>query len=135
MQMKNPPHPGLLVRNELEGLGVPVAEAAKALGVTRQALYNVINGKTGITPEMAIRLAKGIGGTAEAWSRMQLTYDLARLPEEEIKVTKLEPRQSASDLRPTSVSPAPQILLRRDFANVSNATASTMITPITICWM
>jgi addiction module HigA family antidote len=96
MQMKNPPHPGLLVRNELEGLGIPVAEAAKALGVTRQALYNVINGKTGITPEMAIRLAKGIGGTAEAWSRMQLTYDLAQLPEEEIKVAKLEPRQSAS---------------------------------------
>ena len=96
MQMKNPPHPGLLVRNELEGLGIPVAEAARALGVTRQALYNVINGKTGITPEMAIRLAKGIGGTAEAWSRMQLTYDLARLPEEEIKVAKLEPRQPAA---------------------------------------
>ena len=94
MQMKNPPHPGLLVRNELEGLGI--SEAAKALGVRRQALYNVINGKTGITPDMAIRLAKGIGGTAEAWSRMQLTYDLARLPEEEIKVAKLEPRQSAS---------------------------------------
>jgi antitoxin HigA-1 len=96
MQMKNPPHPGLLVRNELEGLGISVAEAAKALGVRRQALYNVINGKTGITPEMAIRLAKGIGGTAEAWSRMQLTYDLARLPEDEIKVAKLEPRRSAS---------------------------------------
>ncbi len=93
MQMKNPPHPGLLVKHELEALGVPVAEAAKALGVTRQTLYNVINGKSGITPEMAIRLAKGIGGTGEGWSQMQLTYDLAQLPDKDIKVTKLAPRQ------------------------------------------
>jgi addiction module HigA family antidote len=95
MQMKNPPHPGLLVKNELDGLGIPVAEAAKALGVTRQALYNVINGKTGVSPEMAVRLSKGIGGTADGWLRMQLTFDLARLPDGEIKVAKLAPRQPA----------------------------------------
>jgi addiction module HigA family antidote len=93
MPMKNPPHPGTLVKHELAELGIPVAEAAKALGVTRQALYNVINGKTGISPEMAVRLAKGIGSTADGWLRMQLTFDLARLSETKIKVEKLTRRQ------------------------------------------
>ena len=93
MQMKNPPHPGQLVKNELDEMGIPVAEAAEALGVTRQALYNVINGKTGITPEMAVRLAKGIGSTADCWLRMQLTFDLAQLPQNQIKVSKLTPKQ------------------------------------------
>ena len=92
LQMKNPPHPGLLVRNELEEMGVLVAEAARSLGVTRQALYNVVNGKTGISPEMAVRLAKGIGGTADGWLRMQVTYDLAQLPQSKIKVSKLTPK-------------------------------------------
>ena len=66
---------------------------------------------------------------------MQLTYDLARLPEEEIKVAKLRAAAIGVHLKPTSASTAPQILRRRDFANVSKATASTMITPMTICWM
>jgi addiction module HigA family antidote len=56
MAMKNPPHPGRGVRDDIEALGLTVAEAADALGVTRQQLYNVINGRSGITPEMALGL-------------------------------------------------------------------------------
>ncbi len=92
MRMKNPPHPGELVADSLEELGLSVAEAAKGLGVTRQALYNVINGKSAVSPEMAIRLAKGIGSTADTWLRMQLNYDLSRLEPDRIAVTKLVPR-------------------------------------------
>ncbi len=96
MQMKNPPHPGQLVKHELDELGIPVAEAATALGVTRQTLYNVISGKSGISPEMAVRLAKGIGSTADGWLRMQLTFDLAQLSQNDIKVRKLASRHPAS---------------------------------------
>ena len=78
MPMKNPAHPGRIVRSAcLEPLGLSVTAAAKVLGVTRQALNNVINGKSGISPEMAIRLTKAFGSTAETWLQMQLAYDLA----------------------------------------------------------
>lgn len=78
MPMKNPAHPGRVVRNAcLEPLGLSVTEGANILGVTRQALNNVINGKSGISPEMAIRLSKAFGSTPETWLRMQLAYDLA----------------------------------------------------------
>lgn len=94
MPMKKPAHPGRLVKNEIDELGLSVAEAAEALGVTRQQLYNVINGKSAVTPEMAIRLEKGIGSTADTWIRMQTAYDLAevRLHANEIKVKKLTPK-------------------------------------------
>ena len=94
MPMKNPAHPGLLLKNELEELGLSVADAAEGLGVTRQQLYNVINGKSAVTPEMAVRLEKGIGSTADTWLRMQTVYDLAqvRLRRIDIKVKKLAPR-------------------------------------------
>jgi addiction module HigA family antidote len=76
--MKNPPHPGLSVRHDcLEPLGLSVTEGAKILGVTRQALNNLVNGKGGISAEMAIRLDKAFGGGAETWLRLQLAYDLA----------------------------------------------------------
>jgi addiction module HigA family antidote len=79
MPMKEPPHPGLSVRHEcLEPLGLSVTAAAKALGVTRQALNNIVNGKAGISPEMAIRLDKAFGGTAEGWLALQTAYDLAQ---------------------------------------------------------
>jgi addiction module HigA family antidote len=79
MPMKTPAHPGRVVRNAcLEPLGLSVTEGAKILGVTRQALNNVINGKSGISPEMAIRLSKAFGSTPETWLRMQLAYDLAK---------------------------------------------------------
>jgi addiction module HigA family antidote len=94
MRMKNPAHPGRLIKNELDEMGIGVADAAEALGVTRQQLYNVINGKSAVTPEMAVRLEQGIGSTADTWLRMQTAYDLAqvRLRRDEIKVKKLAPR-------------------------------------------
>ncbi len=93
MEMKNPPHPGRLVKDEIEALGLSVAKAAKGLGVTRQQLYRVINGECAISPEMALRLEKGIGSSAAAWLKMQMNYDLARLRERSaaIAVTRLAP--------------------------------------------
>lgn len=87
--MKNPPHPGRSIRTAcLEPLGLNVTEGAKALGVTRQTLNNVVNGRAGISPEMAIRLSKAFGSTAETWLQMQLAYDLseARKAAHRIKV-------------------------------------------------
>jgi addiction module HigA family antidote len=89
--MKNPVHPGRIVRHDcLEPLGLSVTAGAKILGVTRQTLNNVVNGKSGISPEMAIRLTKAFGSTAETWLRMQLAYDLAaaRKDESRIKVRR-----------------------------------------------
>ena len=78
MPMKNPPHPGRSIRTAcLEPLGLSVTAGAEALGVTRQTLNNVIYGKSGISPQMAIRLSKAFGSTPETWLRMQLAYDLA----------------------------------------------------------
>ncbi|WP_024879011.1 MULTISPECIES: HigA family addiction module antitoxin [unclassified Methylosinus] len=74
--MKNPAHPGGLIRDNIEELGLSVAEAAKGLGVTRQQLYRLINGHHGLTPEMALRLEQAFGGSADAWMRMQIAYDL-----------------------------------------------------------
>ena len=92
MPMKNPPHPGRSVRTAcLEPLGLSVTEGAKVLGVTRQTLTKVVNGKSGISPEMAIRLSKAFGSTPETWLRMQTAYDLACAMREEsrIKVRRL----------------------------------------------
>lgn len=79
MAMKEPPHPGLSIRYDcLEPLELSVTEAAKVLEVTRQALNNVVNGKAGISSDMAICLDKAFGGTAEAWFALQTAYDLAQ---------------------------------------------------------
>lgn len=79
MRMKNPPHPGLSIRHDcLDPLGLSIAEGAKVLGVTRQAMNNLVSGKSGISAEMAIRLEKAFGGGAETWLRMQAAYDLAQ---------------------------------------------------------
>ena len=87
MPMKNPPHPGRTVRHDcLEPLGLSVTEGAKILGVTRQALNNVVNGKAGISPEMAIRLSKAFGSTPETWLKMQLAHDLAQARKSESKI-------------------------------------------------
>ena len=93
MPMKNPPHPGRLVRDGIEALGLSVAQAAQGLGVTRQQLYRVIKGECAISPEMALRLEKGIGSSAGAWLRMQMNCDLARLRERSAasEVTRLAP--------------------------------------------
>ncbi|MDI3464528.1 MAG: Antitoxin HigA [Nitrospira sp.] len=91
LQMKNPPHPGKLIEDDLKELGLSVAQAAKGIGVTRQQLYRVISGDCGITPEMAIRLEKAFGGTADFWLRLQSAYDLAQARKTlgKIKVSRL----------------------------------------------
>src|SRR5580658_9644497 len=87
MSMKNPVHPGRIVRHDcLEPLGLSISEAAKILGVTRQALNNVVTGKSGVSPEMAIRLTKAFGSTPETWLGMQLAYDLAAARKNESKI-------------------------------------------------
>ncbi|MCH7633949.1 MAG: HigA family addiction module antidote protein [Proteobacteria bacterium] len=79
MPMKNPPHPGRLVKSAgLETVGLTVTEGAKVLGVSRPTLSSLINATAGISPEMAIRLEKAFGGTADAWPRMQAAFDLAQ---------------------------------------------------------
>ena len=79
MKMKNPNHPGDLIRGCLDDLGVSVTEGAEAFGVTRSALSRLINRKAGVSAEMAVRLEKAIGSTAGFWLRLQLNYDLARI--------------------------------------------------------
>jgi len=94
--MKNPPHPGLSVRHDcIEPLDLSITEAADILGVTRQTLNNLVNGKSGISPQMAIRLDKAFGGGAETWLRLQMAYDLAqaRQHEGEIKVKRVVQRK------------------------------------------
>ena len=79
MPMKNPPHPGLSIRHDcLEPLGMSVTEAARRLGVSRKQLSDIVNGRSGISPEMAIRLDKAFGGGAATWYQMQAAYDLAQ---------------------------------------------------------
>ncbi|TVS00004.1 MAG: addiction module antidote protein, HigA family [Rhodospirillales bacterium] len=77
MIMHNPPHPGEVIRRQcLEPLGLSVTEAAKGLGVSRNTLSMLLNGRLGISPEMAIRLSQGFGGTPESWLQQQMQYDL-----------------------------------------------------------
>jgi antitoxin HigA-1 len=89
MPMKNPPHPGRIIRQDcVEPLGLTITEAARVLGVTRQALNNLVNGKAGISPEMAVRISKAFGGSPEMWLRLQANYDLARVRQDEIDVKR-----------------------------------------------
>lgn len=89
--MKNPPHPGELIADNLAELEVSIVAAAKGLGVTRQQLHNVIAARSAISPEMAVKLEKAIGGTAETWLRLQMNYDLAQIRKRgrSIKVKRL----------------------------------------------
>ena len=94
MPMKNPPHPGLSVRYDcLEPLGLSVTETARGLGVSRKQLSDIVNCRSGISPEMAIRLDKAFGGGAETWCRLQAAYDLAQAMKhaDRIKVERLTP--------------------------------------------
>jgi addiction module HigA family antidote len=79
MEMKNPAHPGRLIKADLEALGLSIAEAASGLGVTRQQLYRVISGECGVSADMAWRLEKAIGSTADFWLRVQSAYDIAQI--------------------------------------------------------
>ncbi len=77
MRMHNPPHPGEIIRELcVEPLGLTVTEAAKALKVTRKTLSSLLNGRAGISPEMALRLYRVFGRTPEGWLRLQSQFDL-----------------------------------------------------------
>jgi addiction module HigA family antidote len=97
MEMKNPPHPGEMIGDSLEALGVSISAAAKSLGITRQQLHNLIAGRSAITTEMAVRLEKALGSTAEAWVRMQMNHDLAKIRKRasSIRVKRITPRVDA----------------------------------------
>jgi addiction module HigA family antidote len=92
MRMKDPPHIGGFIRREVvEPLGLTVTEAARALGVTRQALNNLLNEKSALSAEMALRIEKALGPRMDHLLRMQLEYDMAqaRKREGELKVSKI----------------------------------------------
>ena len=77
MRMYNPPHPGEIIREFcVEALGLTVTAAANALGVSRETFSALLNGRSGINPEMALRLSKVFGRTPEGWLKLQLQYDL-----------------------------------------------------------
>ena len=92
MQMYNPPHPGEILKELcLEPLGLTVTRAAEALGVSRKTLSAILNGRAGITPEMAIRLSIAFDTSAESWLNQQAQYDLwrARQSHPSVKVERL----------------------------------------------
>ena len=78
------------MRQCIEPLGLTITESASALGVTRNTLSELVNGKRGVSPEMAVRLAKVFGGTEEGWLVQQAQYDLAQVRRERIKLKRLE---------------------------------------------
>lgn len=92
MQMYNPPHPGEIIRELcLEPLGLTVTDTAKALGITRKTLSSILNGKAGISPEMAVRLSIAFDTSAESWMNQQTQYDLwqAEQRRDELQVKRL----------------------------------------------
>lgn len=92
MRMHNPPHPGEVIRELcLEPLGISVTDAAKALGVSRKTLSAILNGRAGISPDMAVRLSIAFDTTAESWLNQQMQYDLwnAEQHRKEMKVERL----------------------------------------------
>ena len=91
MPMKNPSHPGQLIKADIDELGLTLVDAAKGLGISRQQLHSVIAGRAGVTPEMAIRLERAIGSTADTWLRMQMNYDLTQVRKRAINVKRLAP--------------------------------------------
>ncbi|MFO7885908.1 MAG: HigA family addiction module antitoxin [Desulfobacteraceae bacterium] len=77
MHMHNPPHPGEIIKEFcVVPLNVSITDAAKALGVTRKTFSALLNGRSGISPEMSLRLSKVFGRTPEGWLRLQIQYDL-----------------------------------------------------------
>jgi addiction module HigA family antidote len=100
--MKNPPHPGLSVRYDcIEAHDLTITKAAEILGVTRQTLNNLVNGKSGISADMAIRLDKAFGGDAETWLRLQIPYDIAQARQHEGDISvKPVRRRKLSEPRP-----------------------------------
>jgi antitoxin HigA-1 len=91
MAMKKPPHPGMTVLHDcITPLSLSITDAAAALGVSRNSLSELVNARRGISPEMAVRLSKAFGGSAESWLTQQMNYDLAQVSTDKIKVKRLE---------------------------------------------
>jgi antitoxin HigA-1 len=100
MPMKNPPHPGgVVLRLCIEPLEMTITDAATALGVTRTTLSELVNGKRGISPEMAVRISKVFGGSAQSWIVQQAQYDLAQVPAGKIKLKRLWPVETEMQSR------------------------------------
>ena len=92
MGMHNPPHPGEIIKRLcLDPLGVSVTQAAQALGVSRKTLSAILNGRAGISPEMAVRLSIAFGTSAESWLNQQIQYDLWHVEQrrKQLNVSKL----------------------------------------------
>ena len=90
MDMYNPPHPGVIIKEFcIEPLGLTVTKAAESLGVTRKTFSMLLNGKSGISPEMALRLSKVFGRTPEGWLRLQLQFDLWKA-KQNVNIDRLE---------------------------------------------
>ncbi len=77
--MKNPAHPGRIIKEAIEALGLTVTDAAHMLNVSRPTLSGLLDERSGISGEMAVRLSKIVGSTPEFWMRLQLNYDLAQV--------------------------------------------------------
>ncbi len=91
MTMKNPPHPGgVVLRQCIKPLRMTITEAAEALGVTRNTLSELVNGKRGISPEMAVRLSKVFGGTEDGWLVQHAQHELAQVRRDRIKLKRLQ---------------------------------------------
>lgn len=93
MTMHNPPHPGLILKDSLDYLGLSVSKAAKGLGVTRQQLHKVVTGRSSVSPEMALRLEKALGSTAETWLWLQIQYDLFHVCTKNIDIPRMQPKK------------------------------------------
>jgi addiction module HigA family antidote len=103
MTMKNPPHPGEIIRELcLKPLGLSVTQAARGLGVTRKTLSLLLNGHAGISPEMAVRLSQAFGRSPESWLQLQAQYDLAQIRKSPREI-KIKPFYE-----PSSPQPAPK---------------------------
>jgi len=96
MEMYNPPHPGEIIQELcINALGITVTDAAKSLGVTKDALSALFSGRSGITPEMALRLSKVFGRTPEGWLRLQFQYDLWQI-RQNVDLSNLKPIHAAA---------------------------------------
>ena len=104
MLMKNPPHPGEIIRDMcITPLGLTVTQAAEGLGVTRKTLSLLLNGHAGISPEMAIRLSKAFGRSPESWMQLQVQYDLAQVTAHENNIVVKSYRQANEEFATTGI--------------------------------
>ena len=104
MRMKNPPHPGEIIRDMcIVPLGLTVTDAAEGLGVTRKTLSLLLNGHAGISPEMAVRLSKAFGRSPESWLQLQAQYDLAQVAAKDAEITVQRYQRPNEEAAPVGV--------------------------------